>query len=134
MPPRPLRDLHRWLILAALVVPLVVPFVVPLVGSAVAGPVTPRVPFGAGVASLLRARCVGCHGREEASGGLRLDSYDAVMRGGERGPAVVPGNAAASLLLRKVLRRDKPAMPPRKPLSPREVGVIRQWIESGAGP
>jgi hypothetical protein len=96
--------------------------------------VTPAPRFDDGVAAIFRARCVKCHGPSKDSGGLRLDSYDAVMRGGERGPVVVPGNPDASLLLQKVRRRDQPPMPPQKPISALEVGTIRAWIKSGASP
>jgi mono/diheme cytochrome c family protein len=109
-------------------------FGVPREVSANSNSTTTRVPFDEGVATIFRARCVRCHGPDEVSGGLRLDGYDALMRGGERGPVVVPGNVGASLLMLKVLRRDKPAMPPRKRLAPSEVRRIRSWIESGAEP
>lgn len=94
----------------------------------------PRVPFAQAAAPVLQLRCVRCHGPTEASGGLRLDSYDTIMQGGERGPVVMPGNSNASLLIRKVLRRDKPAMPPRKPLTGSEIRALAAWIQSGAGP
>jgi mono/diheme cytochrome c family protein len=90
------------------------------------------VPFEREAAVVLRARCVRCHGADEASGGLRLDSFDAVRRGGERGPVVLPGNSSASLLMRKILRVDKPAMPPRVPLSSSEIRSLRVWIDGGA--
>jgi mono/diheme cytochrome c family protein len=91
--------------------------------------------FADAVEAIFRARCVHCHGAQRiAAGGLRLDSYDAVMRGGERGPAVVPGNPRASVLLQKVLGRDRPAMPPRQPLPRSEKREIRAWIENGATP
>ena len=83
---------------------------------------------------VLQAHCVRCHGATEASGGLRLDSYDAIMRGGERGPVVVPGLPQASLLIQKVLRRDKPAMPPRTRLREAEIRKLASWIKSGASP
>jgi len=90
--------------------------------------------FVDGVAAILRTRCVRCHGAEEAHNGLRLDSYDAVMRGAEDGPVIVPGDPKASLLLQKVLRVDSPAMPPKKKLLRAEIKTIRKWIESGALP
>jgi hypothetical protein len=70
----------------------------------------------------------------EPQNGLRLDSYDAVMRGGQDGPVIVPGDPEASLLLQKVLRRDRPPMPPKKKLRRAEVRTIREWIEGGALP
>jgi mono/diheme cytochrome c family protein len=96
--------------------------------------VTQAQGFGDTVAAIFRARCVRCHGPDKDSGGLRLDGYDAVMRGGERGPVVVPGNPNASLLMQKVLRRDRPPMPPQTSLAAREVRAIRAWITLGATP
>ena len=90
--------------------------------------------FGDTVAVILKRRCVRCHGADEDSGGLRLDSYANVMRGGDRGPAVVGTDATASLLFQKVLRRDRPAMPPKIPLPATEVRRIRAWIATGALP
>lgn len=93
-----------------------------------------RVSFEEAVAAIFRARCVSCHGEKRASGDLRLDGYDEVMRGGEQGPVVVPGNPGASLLMQKVLRLHEPAMPPRFALPSAEQRQIRRWIRRGAGP
>lgn len=90
--------------------------------------------FGDRVARILKTRCARCHGAAEAQNGLRLDTYDAVMRGGQDGPAIVPGDPKASLLLQKVLRRDRPPMPPKKKLRRAEVTTIRDWIKAGALP
>ena len=93
-----------------------------------------RISFEKAVAAIFRARCVSCHGEKRASGDLRLDGYDEVMRGGEQGPVVVPGNPGSSLLMQKVLRLDQPAMPPRFALPTAEQRQIRRWIRRGAGP
>src|SRR5689334_3543601 len=55
--------------------------------------------FANKVKPLLESRCVGCHGADKIKGGLRLDSLEAVLKGGETGPAVVPGKPSESLLL-----------------------------------
>lgn len=52
------------------------------------------------VRPILVEHCYECHGAEEASAKLRLDTKSGWMRGGKSGPAVVPGDPAASLLLR----------------------------------
>ena len=90
--------------------------------------------FGDRVAGIFRTRCARCHGAGEAHNGLRLDSYDAVMRGAEDGPVVIAGNPRASLLMQKILRRDRPPMPPKKKLRRAEIRIIRKWIKSGARP
>ncbi|HSG33900.1 MAG TPA: c-type cytochrome domain-containing protein, partial [Sphingomonadaceae bacterium] len=59
--------------------------------------------FETRVRPLLAAKCYSCH-TDAKMGGLRLDSREAVLAGGARGPAVVPGDAAASLLIHAVRR------------------------------
>ena len=54
------------------------------------------------VRALLETRCVSCHGPEKQKGGLRLDSREAVLKGGESGPGAAPGDPDHSLLLRAV--------------------------------
>ena len=92
----------------------------------------PTVTFDAAVAAIFHRHCVRCHGPREQSGGLRLDSYENVLRGGEEGPAIIPGDPDASLLFQKVQRRDDPPMPPRKPLPAPDLAKIRAWIAAGA--
>jgi mono/diheme cytochrome c family protein len=105
------------------------------VGRAVAAPQPARpVSFAADVAPIFQRWCIACHGGEEAEAALRLDSLAAVMRGGESGPVVIPGNADASLLLAKVEHRHRPTMPPRRRLPAPAVTLIRAWIAGGAPP
>jgi hypothetical protein len=77
--------------------------------------------------------CARCHGAEKANNGLRLDSRQALLKGGEHGPAIVPFRPAESRLLRAVKRLDgvKP-MPPEKPLKPESVADLAKWIKAGA--
>jgi hypothetical protein len=56
------------------------------------------------------------------------------MRGGDAGPAVIPGDPEASLLLAKVERRHRPSMPPRRKLPDWAVTRLRAWIAAGATP
>ena len=88
--------------------------------------------FEAQVRPLLVQHCYECHQRR-AEGGLRLDSRQAMLRGGNSGRAIVPGNAAKSLLVRAVRREhEELAMPPDTPLTPSEVAILTKWIEQGA--
>lgn len=86
------------------------------------------------VFSILKQQCWQCHGEAVQMSGLDLRTREAILKGGEKGPAVVPGNAEASLLYRRVAGLDKPAMPlpPAPPLTEREVASIKSWIEQGA--
>src|SRR5207237_802052 len=54
------------------------------------------------VRPILVAKCASCHGPEKQKGGLRLDSRAAMLKGGDTGPAVIPGDAEKSLLVRLV--------------------------------
>jgi mono/diheme cytochrome c family protein len=90
--------------------------------------------FARDVAPVLGRWCVGCHGPTERHGGLRLDAYVWVMRGGETAPAVAPGDPTGSLLVAKIERRHRPAMPPRRALPAPLVAGLRAWITAGAPP
>jgi len=85
---------------------------------------------------LLVNHCYQCHGPEEASGRLRLDTKAGWARGGERGPAIVPGNPSASLLIRAIKHRDKNLrMPPpdsEKQLTAEQIKSLETWIRQGA--
>ena len=89
--------------------------------------------FSSRVWPLLESRCLSCHGPDKAKGGLRLDSRAALLKGGENGPAVVPGNPQKSLLLQSVLHASKDLeMPPKEKLGTNDIRVLRRWIEDGA--
>jgi mono/diheme cytochrome c family protein len=84
------------------------------------------------VAPILESRCVRCHGGTSTKGGLDLTTPEALRRGGDSGPAVVPGAPGESLLLDQVVG-EPPAMPRGgDPLDAAEVAALRQWIERGA--
>ena len=75
------------------------------------------------VRPVLAGTCVKCHGEKKASGGLRLDSREAMLAGGESGPAVVPGDPEGSLLVRAVRHADETLkMPPEQAARPRRPG------------
>jgi cytochrome c len=95
------------------------------------GPARP-VNYTRDVAPLLTRWCVSCHGGDEAKGGLRLDSIGGLMRGGDAGPAVIPEDPEASLLVAKIERRHRPSMPPRRKLPASAIALIRSWITAGA--
>ena len=84
--------------------------------------------FRDSVRPILR-RCIVCHSGGEPTGGLTLTSRDAALKGGESGPALVPGDAANSLLFHKASSKR---MPPKKPLADSEIAALRHWIDDGA--
>lgn len=85
------------------------------------------------VARLLGERCVMCHQGDAAPLGLRLDSIDALLKGGRR-PVVVPGDAAGSELVRRLRGQSTPRMPLTGPpfLSEPEIALVERWIGAGA--
>lgn len=90
------------------------------------------------VQPVLQARCVSCHGPDQQKGELRLDSPEAILKGGDSGPAAVAGQSAESEMIRRIWLPEghEDAMPPRgrKPLTVLEAELIRWWIDEGASP
>lgn len=79
--------------------------------------------------------CFRCHGDTKTSGALRVDSRDALIQGGESGPAIVPSKPEESLLIKAIQRHDDvSAMPPEKEksLRPDQIAAFEQWIRDGA--
>ncbi|MFP6701676.1 MAG: c-type cytochrome domain-containing protein, partial [Planctomycetaceae bacterium] len=72
----------------------------------------------------------------DAEGGLVLTSRASLLEGGETGPAVVAGQADASLLIQLIEHRVKPFMPPKNRRRPRssEIAILKKWIADGARP
>lgn len=77
-------------------------------------------------------QCLSCHGPQKQKGGLRLDSTDAIKKGGDSGVIVQGGDPAKSLIYRAVSYHDEPKMPPRGKLSAEQITHIQRWIELGA--
>jgi uncharacterized membrane protein/mono/diheme cytochrome c family protein len=94
--------------------------------------------FARHVYLVLDTKCVACHGTNKEQGGLRLDSYEALMAGGKDGIVIAPRNPERSLLLQKVTLppTDSHFMPAegRTPLTPEEIARIRAWVLEGASP
>jgi len=87
------------------------------------------------VLSILNQKCIQCHGEAVQMSGLDLRTLEKMLKGGEKGPAVVPGNAEASPLYRRVAGLDKPRMPmaPLPPLTQQEIAVLKSWIDRASG-
>jgi Protein of unknown function (DUF1553)/Protein of unknown function (DUF1549)/Planctomycete cytochrome C len=84
---------------------------------------------------ILELNCYRCHQGEKVKGGLRLDQREEARRGGKNdGPAVVPGQPAASALFRRITSAEAEDVMPAKGerLSRGEIELIRRWIEEGA--
>ena len=81
--------------------------------------------------SVLQQHCLSCHGETRISG-LDLRQRESLLKGGNSGPAIVPGHPEESLLYQAVLQTGELKMPVGGALSPEEVGVLREWIQAGA--
>ena len=84
------------------------------------------------VQPLLKKNCISCHSARP-KGGLRLDSRQAILKGGKSGPAVIPGDPGNSLLIQAVrYQHKKLKMPPKKSLSKSQVAMLVRWVAEGA--
>jgi len=89
--------------------------------------------FETQIRPILVGTCFKCHGGDNTSGGLRVDSRAALLTGGDRGPAIVPGDAAGSLIVQALRRRDDDLqMPPDDPVAAAVVQAFATWIDRGA--
>jgi hypothetical protein len=83
------------------------------------------------VKPLLEAKCQGCHGSAKTSG-LSVLTRAALLAGGRRGPAVVPGDPAKSSLIASIEQIGSLKMPPGQKLDDGDVAALRRWVELGA--
>jgi mono/diheme cytochrome c family protein len=98
------------------------------------------VTYAADIKPMFEKSCTKCHGADKQKGKLRLDSLQAVLKGGEDGKVVMPGKSADSMLVHNVahLGDEDFWMPPPDnkdkipPLTKEQIGLIRAWIDQGA--
>ncbi|MEO8028938.1 MAG: c-type cytochrome domain-containing protein, partial [Bryobacteraceae bacterium] len=83
------------------------------------------------VRPLLATQCFACH-TAAAMGGLRMDSRDALLKGGASGPALVPGDPEKSLLIKAVRQTDDLKMPKGGKLAKSEIDSLVEWVRDGA--
>jgi hypothetical protein len=89
--------------------------------------------FETSVRPLLVEQCFKCHGDKKQWGGLRLDSRESLLRGGESGAAIVPGKPDKSLLISAVRQADDDLrMPKGGKLTQRQIAELVRWVEMGA--
>lgn len=99
---------------------------------------TTPVDFATEIVPLLHANCVACHNQKKAEGNLNLETRQAILKGGDQGPAVVAGKSDESLLLAIAAHRETTIMPPpdnivgARPLTPGQLGLLKLWIDQGA--
>src|SRR5262245_41816088 len=102
---------------------------------------TEPVKYEKEIEPIFQKRCVACHGGAMKESKFDLSSYDALIKGGKRGAAIVPGKADQSLLVKSMGRTVKPYMPPPPdedegkkddPVTPQELALVKLWIDQGA--
>ena len=96
-----------------------------------------KIDFVRDIQPILEFSCVGCHREGHDGGALRLDTKQSALKGGDNGPAIVPGKSLASpLYTTTVLRPDHEyLMPPKNkggPLQPAQTDLLWDWINQGA--
>lgn len=90
--------------------------------------------FATDVAPIFAKYCAGCHNAADHESEFSLETFDSLQKGGERGSAVVPGRADASLIIRVLTGEVEPSMPPEDEPRPTDadIAVLRAWIDAGA--
>ena len=80
---------------------------------------------------ILQQSCVKCHGGSDGTkGDLSLQTYDDVMKGGQHGAAVVPGDATGSLLVKQIQSGKMPKRGQKLPQN--QIDLIAEWVSEGA--
>ena len=120
------------------------PYLKSILATAIAFSVLPfthaaeKVSFNRDIRPILSDICFACHGPDVAKvkGGLRLDNKESAMKGGDSGPAIVPGKPEASEVYKRLITHDaEDLMPPKKTnkvLTPEQIDSFRRWIAEGA--
>jgi len=88
--------------------------------------------FKSTVRAFFKAQCFDCHGGEKTKSGFDMSSREKMLEGGDRGEAIVPGNAKESRLYKLVARTEEPYMPAKKPVDAATLEALAKWIDGGA--
>ncbi len=117
------RTLRTWAVVAAVTTP----------GIAIAqDEAQQRQFFEAKIRPLLVDKCQSCHEGDEPESKLRVDSLDGLLTGGIRGPAIIPGKPAESLLISAVKHGEVLKMPAKEKLPAAQIADLVKWVETGA--
>lgn len=86
----------------------------------------------------LKANCISCHNKTTTKADLNMETPEMMIKGGESGPSIIPGNGAESLLVTASLHTKDMEMPPPNNKSgavnliPEQIATLKQWIDQGA--
>lgn len=131
---RLLRRAGWWPAMAVCLVSLVEAAPLPVARVDREGPVV----FETDILPILERKCLACHSASERRGDLVLETVEAMLEGGDTGPALVKGSAEKSLLVTLAAHRDDPFMPPQgndvnaTNLTAEELGLLVAWVDRGA--
>lgn len=114
--------IRRWTLAISLMTPLI----------SVAGDPEGIAFFEKEIRPLLVTHCYECHANGEANGGLSLETRDAIMRGGDTGPAAMPHQPDRSLLIKAVrYTHEELQMPPQSRLRDVDIALLERWVQIG---
>lgn len=88
--------------------------------------------FDRRVAPILQRRCLACHNQDLKDGGVSILDRDSLLKGGTRGPAIVPGDPERSVLIRAIRHNSEPQMPPGPKLPAKDIATLTDWVRRGA--
>ena len=89
--------------------------------------------FETKIRPVLATDCLPCHGGKKTESGLKVDSRESLLKGGDRGPAIVAGEPEKSLLVRAIgYTDDELKMPPKRHLPAEVAAAFAQWVAQGA--
>src|SRR5437016_2036231 len=97
-------------------------------------PASRKVDFVKEIKPIFEASCIKCHGRGRTKGDLSIESRETLIKGGESGPAIIPGKSGESHLIELVAGLDPDSVMPQKGkrLTPEQIGLLRAWIDQCA--
>jgi len=97
-------------------------------------PANHKIDFTKEIKPIFEASCIKCHARGKDKGGLRIDTRETLLKGGDSGPVITLGKSSDSLLIALVQGLDPDSIMPKKGsrLTPEQIGVLRAWIDQGA--
>ncbi|HEX4231540.1 MAG TPA: c-type cytochrome domain-containing protein [Bryobacteraceae bacterium] len=89
--------------------------------------------FSTDIAPILQKNCLACHSSAAKMGGLVMEKFDLLMKGGTHGPVIIPGKSGDSRLILMLQGKIQPRMPfGAGPLPDAEIATIKAWIDAGA--
>ncbi len=97
-----------------------------------AAPVLTAAPDAALAMKVLKAQCLSCHNEEKQKGGLLMTSREALLKGGDSGPALAEGKPEESPMITSLAAAAETHMPPKKQLSAAQIKVLTEWVRAGA--